>query len=225
LHHKVLWKIGKIMENESLEQETMQKKEALAHLSAIRNHLVDKQIFFPYNYNAVYIWSVIAIILTFIMVPMYEKGIAVGTGIVFVLVTIGFISEGVMTKKVNKSYDIEDCTIRQQFIMKNFMMISLYLIIMSAALAMYELYIPIYLMWLFLISLGYHAVGYVLNIRLFSKMAFFNIIMSFILLSMSAYNGHLVGTASDCFHLVQGAIVLGLAVLPAMVAWHQKKGL
>ena len=213
------------MGKESMENETMQKEEALEHLSAIRNHLVDKQIFFPYNYNATYIWSAIAIILTFIMVPIYENGIAIGTGVVFILVSIGFISEGLMTKKVNKSYDIEDCTIRQQFIMKNFMMIALYLIIMSSVLAMYKLYIPIYLMWLFLISLGYHAVGYVLNIRLFSKMALFNIILSFILLSMSAYKNHLVGTASDCFHLVQGAIVFGLAVLPAMVAWHQKKGL
>jgi hypothetical protein len=80
-------------------------------------------------------------------------------------------------------------------------------------------------MWLFLISLGYHAVGYILNIRLFSKMALFNIVMSFILLSMAVYKDHLVGTASDYFYLIQGAIVLGLAVLPAMVAWHQKKGL
>ena len=34
------------MEKESMENETMQKEEALEHLSAIRNHLVDKQIFF-----------------------------------------------------------------------------------------------------------------------------------------------------------------------------------
>ena len=211
------------MGKESEKQEVMQKEEALEHLSAIRNHLVDKQIFFPYNYNATYVWSVIAIILTFVMVPMYEKSITIGTVVVFVLVTIGFISEGVMTKKVNKSYDIEDCTIRQRFIMKNFMMMSWYLIVMSTVLAMYKLYIPIYLMWLFLVSLGYYAVGYVLNIRLFSKMAQFNISLSIILLSMAAYNEHLVGIESNCFVLVQGAVILGLAILPAMIAWHQKK--
>ena len=164
-------------------------------------------------------------ILTFIMVPAYQESITMGTVVVFVLVTIGFISEGVMTKRVNQSYDIEDCTIRQQFIMKNFMMMSWYLIIMSTVLAMYDLYIPIYLMWLFLVSLGYYAVGYVLNIRLFSKMAQFNIFLSIVLLSMAAYNDHLVGTDSNCFMFVQGAIVLGLAILPAMVAWHQKKEL
>ena len=211
------------MGKESEKQEVMQKEEALEHLSAIRNHLVDKQIFFPYNYNATYVWSVIAVILTFVMVPMYEQSITIGTVVVFVLVTIGFISEGVMTKKVNKSYDIEDCTIRQRFIMKNFMMMSWYLIVMSTVLAMYKLYIPIYLMWLFLVSLGYYAVGYVLNIRLFSKMAQFNISLSIILLSMAAYNEHLVGIESNCFVLVQGAVILGLAILPAMIAWHQKK--
>jgi len=213
------------MGKESEKQEVMQKEEALEHLSAIRNHLVDKQIFFPYNYNATYVWSVIALILTFIMVPAYQESITMGTVVVFVLVTIGFISEGVMTKRVNQSYDIEDCTIRQQFIMKNFMMMSLYLIVMSTVLAMYDLYIPIYLMWLFLVSFGYYAVGHVLNIRLFSKMAQFNIFLSIVLLSMAAYNDHLVGIDSNCFMFVQGAIVLGLAILPAMIAWHQKKEL
>jgi len=213
------------MENESKENQTIKKEEALEHLSAIRNHLVDKQIFFPYNYNATYVWSVIAIVLSFMMVPMYEHSIMIGTGFVFVLVSIGFISEGLMTKKVNKSYDIEDCTIRQRFIMKNFMMMSGFLIVMSAALASYKLYVPIYLMWMFLISLGYYAIGYVLNIRLFSKMAQFNILLSIILLALATFKGHLVGRDSDCFVLVQAVVILGLAILPAIIAWKQKKGL
>jgi len=211
------------MENESKEHQSIKKEEALEHLSAIRNHLVDKQIFFPYNYNATYVWSLIAVILTFMMVPMYEHSIAIGTGFVFALVSIGFIFEGVMTKKVNKSYDIEDCTIRQRFIMKNFMMMSGYLIVMSAALASYKLYVPIYLMWMFHISLGYYAIGYVLNIRLFSKMAQFNILLSIVLLALATFKEHLVGRDSDCFVLVQGATILTLAILPAIIAWQQIK--
>lgn len=202
-----------------------EKDELLEHISAIKNHLVDKQIFFPYNYNATYVWSIIALILTLIMVPMYENSITYGTGVVFVLIIIGFIAEGGMTKKINKTYDIEDCTVRQRFIMKNFMMISWFLIVMSAVLAMHKLYIPIYLSWLFLISLGYYAVGYVLNIRRFSKMAQFNIVLSIVLLAIAGYNEHLVGTDSNCFRVVQGAVLIGLAVLPAMIAWHQKKEL
>jgi len=138
---------------------------------------------------------------------------------------MGFVAEGVMTKKINKSYDIQDCTIRQRFIMKNFMMISLFLIVMSTILAMYQLYIPIYLTWLFMISVGYYAVGYVLNIGLFSNMAQFNILLSIIILAIAGYNDCLADSESYCFVLVQGAVLLGLCVLPAMIAWHQKKEL
>jgi hypothetical protein len=202
-----------------------EKDEVLEHISAIKNHLVDKQTFFPYNYNATYVWSLVAIILIFGMVPAYEEGIVYGTILIFILITLGFISEGNMTMKLNKSYDIEECTIRQRFIMKNFMMLSLFLIVLSSTLAKYELYIPIYLSWLFLISIGYFAVGHVLNIRRFSKMAQFNVLLSIVLLSLGGYQGHLVGAESNCFTFVQGAVVLGLAILPAMIAWHQKKEL
>lgn len=202
-----------------------EKDEILEHISAIKNHLVDKQIFFPYNYSATYVWSAIALLLTFFMVPIFEQGIMVGTVGLFTLLSIGFIAEGGMTKKVNKTYDIEDCTVRQRFIMKNFMMISFFLIVLSAVLASHKLYIPLYLSWLFLISLGYYAVGYVLNIRRFSKIAQFNIILSIILLSVGLYQGHLVGSDSNCFLVVQGATFLGLSILPATVAWKQKKEL
>ena len=200
-----------------------EKKEALRQISEIKNHLVDKQTFFPYNYNATYVWSMISIILTFTMVPLYQKGIVFGSLVIFALVSIGFIFEGKMTKKVNKSYDIEDCTSRQRFIMQNFIMISLFLIVLSATLAIYKLYIPIYLSWLFLISLGFFAVGYVLNIKDFSKMAKFNIFISIILLLFGWNQNHLVGTDSLCFSLVQGAVIIGLAILPAVIAWKQKR--
>jgi len=200
-----------------------EKEEALRQISEIKNHLVDKQTFFPYNYNAIYVWSVIAIILTLSMTTLYEKGILFGSAVVFAMVSIGFIAEGVMTKKVNKSYDIDDCTIRQRFIMKNFIMISAFLIVLSATLASYKLYIPIYLSWLFLVSLGFFAIGYVLNIPMFSKMAQFNIWLSIILLAIGWYKGHLVGSDSDCFMKVQFALILGLAILPTIIAWKQKK--
>lgn len=202
-----------------------EKDEILEHISAIKNHLVDKQTFFPYDYNATYVWSFLIVVLTFVMVPSYQESITFGSIVLFVLISIGFIFEGKMTKKVNKDYDIEDCTIRQRFIMKNFMMLSFFIVVLSATLAKYELYIPIYLSWLFLVSIGYFAVGHVLNIKRFSKMAQFNVFLSIILLSIGGYQEHLVGAESNCFHFVQGAVILGLSVLPAMIAWHQIKEL
>jgi len=200
-----------------------QRDEALQHISAIKNHLVDKETFFPYNYNAIFVWSLIALVLTLFMVAMYEQGIIMGSIMVTALMGLGFISESVMTKKVNKNYDIAECTLRQRFIMKNFLMLSAFLIVLSATLATYKLYIPIYLTWLFLISMGYFAVGFVLNIRWFSYIAQFNIYLAITLLAFGWQREHLVGSDSICFRIVQGATILGLSLVPAIIAWKQKK--
>jgi len=200
-----------------------EKAEALRQISEIKNHLVDRQTFFPYNYNATYVWAVIAIILILIMIPMYEASILQGTVVSFILITIGFVTEGVLTKKVNESYDIEDCTLRQQFIMKSFLLISLFLMAISAVLASYQLYIPMFLSWLFLVSLGYFSVGFVLNIKRFTQMAGFNMWVSVILLTIGYMNRTVEGTSDTFLIVVQAFVILGLAVMPAIVAWQQIK--
>ena len=200
-----------------------EKAEALRQINEIKNHLVDKQTFFPYNYNATYIWSIISLVLTFIMIHMYEISITVGTIVTFVLITIGFVTEGTLTKKVNESYDIEDCTLRQQFIMKSFLLISVFMIVMSAMLASYKLYSPIFLMWLFMVSLAYFSVGFVLNIQRFTQMARFNMLAAILLLAIGFINNMLVGADTTYIRIVQVFMVLGLAVMPAIVAWQQIK--
>ena len=200
-----------------------EKAEALRQINEIKNHLVDKQTFFPYNFRATYVWSIIAFVLTFSMIPMYEKSIVQGTLFMSTLIIVGFIIEGVLTKKVNKSYDIEDCTNRQRFIMHNFLMLSLFLIILSTVLASYKLYIPIYLSWLFLVSLGFFAVGFVLNIERFTKMSQFNMLCASILLAVAYMNDTIEGNTDTFFIVVQIFLVLGLTVMPAIVAWQQIK--
>jgi len=200
-----------------------EKDEVLQQISEIKNHLVDKETFFPYNYNACHAWAVIAVIMTFVMLPSYEQSIALGTGVMFVLVAIGFIIEGVLTKKVNERYDIDDCTNRQEFIMKNFLMIALFLIVLSTVLAMSKLYVAIYLSWLFLISVGYFTVGFVLNIKDFSKMAQFNMLMALVLLSVGTYFDLLATKDSLFMTLTQAVVIFGLAILPSMVARKQQK--
>ncbi len=205
------------------EDNTSKKEEALRQISEIKNHLVDKQTFFPYNYHAVYVWSVISVLLTFIMVFMYEASVLQGTVVVFVLITVGFVTEGMMTKKVNESYDIEDCTRRQEFIMKSFFMVALFLIVLSAILASYKLYVAVYLSWLFLISLVYYAVGFVLNIQRFTQMATFNMFASILLLAIGFVNENLVGASHTYLYVVQIFMLLGLALMPSQVAWQQLK--
>ena len=199
-----------------------EKAQALQQINDIKNHLVDKQTFFPYNYRATYVWAVIALVLTFIMIPMYEASVLQGTIVTFVFITIGFVTEGIMTKKVNQSYDIEDCTHRQQFIMKSFVMLSVFGIVLSMVLAQAGLYVPIFLLWLFLCSVGYFSVGFVLNIKKFSQMARFNILSSTLLLVIGYFIHALEGKSSYLI-VVQIFVVLGLAVMPSIVAWQQIK--
>ena len=200
-----------------------EREEVLRQISEIKSHLVDKETFFPYNYNACHVWSGIAVVLTLVMVGLYEYSITVGTIVIFLLIAIGFIVEGSLTKKVNETYDIDDCTKRQQFIMMTFLMISLFLIVLGMVLATYKLYSLIMLMWLFLISLGYFAVGFVLNIERFRKMAQFNMVASLALLTIGAYLNLLVGFESLFYTLVQAVVIFGLAVMPTSIAWHQQK--
>jgi len=199
-----------------------EKAEALRQINDIKNHLIDKQTFFPYNYKATYVWAIIALILTFIMIPIYETSVLQGTIVTFIFITIGFVTEGFLTKKVNQSYDIEDCTHRQQFIMKSFLMLSVFGIVLSMVLASYKLYVPIFLLWLFLCSVGYFSVGFVLNIKRFSQMSQFNIFAAFLLLGIGYFIDALEGN-SDYLTVVQIFVVLGLSIMPSIVAWQQIK--
>ena len=201
----------------------LQKEEALRQISEIKHHLVDKQTFFPYNYKATYAWAAIAILMTFTMVPLYEMSVLHGTVVSFVCITFGFVVEGILTKRVNKNYDIDDCTLRQQFIMKNFVMMSFFMIAISAILATYKLYVPMFLTWLFLVSMGYFAVGFVLNIQRFTQMARFNMMAAVVLLVIGFINDSIEGTDGAYIFVVQVFMVLGLAFMPATIAWQQIK--
>lgn len=200
------------------------KEEALRQIGLIKDHMIDKQHFYPYNYNAMFVWSAIAMVLTLFMAPLYEaQGIVAGTAATSVLIALGFVAEGVMTKQVNRSYDIGEYTKRQRFVMVHFGFITSFLIVLSMTLASYRLYIPIYLSWLFLISLGYMTVGFVLNIRRFERMAQINMTLAMTMLVVGWMRGHLVGIDSVCFRIVQAVVIVGLTVMPAWIAWKQKK--
>ena len=200
-----------------------EKEEVLRQISEIKNHLVDRKIFFPYNYNACFVWSFIALVLTIVMIPSYQYSIIFGSSLTFGLMLIGFVVEGSMTKKINQEYNIDDATKKQQFIMNIFLMISLFLIVLSSALAMFKLFVPMYLLWLFLISIGYFAVGFILNIDRFSKIALLNMSASIIILTVALIFNLLTQSDGLFIILIQTIMILGLTIAPAWVAWHQKK--
>jgi len=199
-----------------------EKDEVLRQISEIKSHLVDKETFFPYNYNACHVWSIISVVLTLVMIPAYEQSVVVGTVVSAVFIVVGFVVEGVLTKKVNETYDIDDCTKKQQFIMKNFIMLSLFAILLSMVLATFKLYVVILLVWLSLISFGQLAVGFVLNVKDFEKISLFNLLVAMSLLSVGIYFDLLVEQGMF-LTLVQASVIFGLAVLPSWVAFRQKK--
>ncbi|MCK5853710.1 MAG: hypothetical protein KAG56_00725 [Sulfurovaceae bacterium] len=198
-----------------------EKEEVLRQISEIKSHLVDKETFFPYNYHACYIWATIAVILTFGMTTVYESSILVGTSFVSFFMLIGFTIEHNMVKKINKNYDIEDCTNRQAFIVQNFVMTAIFSILISTVLAMHQLYSIIMLSWLFLVSLGYFSIGFILNIKRFTQLARFNIISSFILLTIGIYWELIIGLDSLFLTLTQTVTIFGLAIAPAWIARQQ----
>ena len=200
-----------------------EKEKVLRQISEIKSHLVDKETFFPYNYTACHVWSVIAVILTLSMAIVYEYSLLFGAIFMTVLIAIGFVVEGSLTKKVNESYDIDDCTKRQRFIMMTFLMMSLFMILISIVFAQYKLYSLGLLSWLFMISLGYFSIGFVLNISKFTKMAQFNMTVTLVLLAIGIYFNLLVGFDSLFYTVVQAVVIFGLAVVPTSIAWHQQK--
>jgi nitrate reductase NapE component len=198
-----------------------EKEKVLQQISEIKNHLIDRETFFPYNYNACYVWAIIATLLTLGMVPAYEYNIVVGTTLLSSFILFGFVIEHNMTKRVNRDYEIEESTKRQAFITQNFLMIALFAILSTTIFAIYQLYAVIMLLWLFLISLGYFSIGFILNIKLFTQMAQLNIVISFVLLTIGIYFDILLGTNSLFFTLTQAVVIFGLAIAPAWVAKQQ----
>ena len=198
-----------------------EKEKVLQQISEIKSHLIDRETFFPYNYNACYVWAIIATLLTLGIVPTYEYSITVGTILLSSFMLIGFVLEHNMIKKVNRDYDIQECTKRQAFVTRLFLMIALFAILMTTLFATYQLYAAIMLLWLFLISLGYFAIGFILNIKLFTQMAQLNITISFILLTIAIYFDILKDTDSLFFTLTQAVTIFGLAIAPTWVAKQQ----
>jgi len=191
-----------------------EKEEALQHLSEIKSALVDKDSFFPYNYNALIVWGIIGMFLTLFMAPIFKESVLFGAIFSFVMMSIGFIVEGYLTKKVNADYDIEDCTKRQKFIMMMFTTLTMFGIALSALLAKYDLILLIFPVWLFLMGIGHYAVGFVLNINLFNLTSCLKMSVAILMMIGAYFVDGLGEINSTLYYIVQGVTFMLLGVLP-----------
>jgi O-antigen/teichoic acid export membrane protein len=194
-----------------------EKDEALKHLSEIKSALIDKDSFFPYNYNALIVWGIIGIVMTIFIASIYKSSVMWGSLFSLVMMSIGFIIEGFMTKRVNEDYDIEDCTKRQKFIMVMFTVLSIFAIAFSALLAQNHLIILIYVLWIFLIGFGDLAVGFVLNIEIFKLVSYLNMSVAILLLIVSYFIKDLDNLTSTYHSFVQGVTFALLGIIPILV--------
>ncbi len=201
------------------------KEEALEHLNAIKSVLVDKESFFPYNYNALVVWGVIGMVLTLFMTSILKSSIFYGTIFSVVLFTAGFVIEGIMTKKVNDAYDIDDCTHRQRFIMIMFTAFTLFGVVMTALLAKYSLLFPIYALWIFLCGMGHYAIGFILNINLFKLSSFIKVAVSVLMIMGSYFISDVGDLDSDMHHIYQAITFVLLGIWPMILAKKMQKDL
>lgn len=202
-----------------------EKDEALQHLHAIKSVLIDKDSFFPYNYNALVVWGVIGTIMTFVMPTLMKTSVMQGTIFSVVLMSIGFIIEGFLTKRVNENYDIESCTKKQRFIASTFTILIFFAIAISALLAKYNLIIPLFMLWMFLCGFGYYVVGYVLNIKFFTFAGYLSMGAAMILFIVSYFTADLGSVDSLFFYFVQGVSFAVLGIVPVLMGRKLKEEL
>ncbi len=200
-----------------------EKEEALQHLSEIKSALVDKDSFFPYNYNALVVWGVIGMVMPIVMPGLLKSSVLQGTIFSILLMSVGFVVEGFLTKRVNKDYDIESCTKKQHFIAMTYTIMTLFAIALSALLAKYHLIIPVFAIWMFVCGVGDFAVGFVLNIKLFTHASYIMIGMSLLILILAYFIEDLGDLESAFFFFAQGMTFATLGVLPIMIARKLQK--
>ena len=200
-----------------------EKEEALQHLSDIKSVLVDKDSFFPYNYNALIVWGVIAMIMSLFMGAIFKTSLVYGTLFSFAVIAAGFIIEKFLVKKVNDTYDLEDCTKKQKFIFIMFCMLTFFAIVLSVLLAKYNLIIPAYTVWIFLIGVGDFALGFILNIKIFTLVSYIKIGVAILIVVATLFIDDLGSLDSMFFFFVQGVTFTLLGVLPILIARKLKK--
>jgi len=200
-----------------------EKDEALQHLSEIKSVLVDKDSFFPYNYNALVVWGIIGAIMTLVMPILMKYSVLQGTIFSIVVMGIGFMIESFLTKKVNEDYNIDNCTKKQKFIASTYTMLTFFAIALSALLAKFSLIIPIFALWLFLCGMGNYAVGYVLNIKMFTLVSFLSTSVAVLLLTVAYFIDDLSSIQSMFFYISEGVSFLLLGVAPILIARKLKE--
>lgn len=147
-----------------------------------------------------------------------ETSVVWGTLFSIVAMALGFVVECAMMQKVNAGYDLESCTKKQRFIAFAFAILSSFAIVISVLMVQQGMIVPLFMLWMFLCGFGHYLVGFVLNMRIFSRWGMLSMGVAFVLFTVSLVAGDLGSTQSLLFYLAQRASFLTLGVVPVLIA-------
>lgn len=199
------------------------KEEVLQHLHEIKSALVDKDAFFPYNYNALIVWGVIGMIMTLFFPYLIADSVVQGAVFAVVVMTAGFVIESFLTKRVNEDFDLESCTKKQRFIATLYAVCVSFSIVISVSLAEHMLMIPIFMIWIFMCGLADFVVGFVLNMRLFTRVGYLLMGSAMALLAVSLFVSDVTSLQTPFFYLAQGVTFALLGVIPVLMGRKLKE--
>ncbi|MCF6330891.1 MAG: hypothetical protein L3I99_05020 [Sulfurimonas sp.] len=199
-----------------------EKDEALQRLDDIKSTLADHK-FFPYNYNALIVWGIISIVLSLFLLEIFQNNLLYGTLFLITMLIVGFFTEGFLMKKENINYDITECTKKQKFIFRCYLLTSLFGITMSVLLVSHNLLIPIYMLWIFICGIGNFVVGFIINRGEFIKAGYGSIVLSIILMGIASFVPDLGSLDTVFERVVQSATIFSLGVIPIYLGVMIKK--
>ncbi len=201
------------------------KEEVLQHLHEIKSALVDKDTFFPYNYNALIIWGVIGMTMTLVFPYLMAKSTMQGVIFAIVVMAGGFIIESFLTKMVNENFDLESCTKKQRFIATLYGVSVSFAIVMSVLLTQHGVMTPVFMVWIFMCGLADFVVGFVLNLRLFTRVGYLHIASAMVLLIVSLFIEDVRSMDTPFFYLAQGVTFALLGVIPVLMGRKLKESI
>ncbi len=200
-----------------------EEEKLVQHLHEIKQILVEKEAFFPYNYTALIVWGLLGAVMTLVMPKLLAHSVLYGTLFSICMMGMGFWIESRLTRRVNADYEIENSTAKQRFVFMSFLFLLGFAVLVSAFLAEYRLIVPVFTVWLFACGFGHFVVGYVLNMSLFTVVSYLKMGAGALLLTAALFVEHLDATNTPFFYFVQGVTLLLLGVVPVWMGWKLKK--
>jgi hypothetical protein len=104
-----------------------------------------------------------------------------------------------------------------------FGMLTFFAVALSVLLAKHDLIIPAYAVWIFMIGVGNFALGFILNIKIFTLASYLKMSAGILIMIATLFVSDLGSLDSMFFFFVQGVTFALLGVLPILIGRKLKE--